>query len=246
MPPNARQSRFAEGERYNGNLYNAMFGADMVLGEDWVAGVAVGHDRNDISLISASGSLEGSGISGTAYVAHSFNKYLLANVMASYGAGENEISESRLGQRATGKFDGQRYMLAADLQATATEGPFEVTGTLGFHYGHQWFDPYTASSGLRVMPGNVRLGQLHSEVEVSYALADWIVPFATVGHDLDFVSNRVSSNESIKDNRYGVTTGGGVRVQIGDQLTAIVSGNKEFLRRWEDTFSVNVSLRYRF
>jgi len=242
----SRQERSAPNEKYGSNIYMAIVGVDVILGGNWVVGAAIAHDRADTNLISAVGGASARGVSGNLYVGRAFTPNLSANVVAGYGWSDNSIHSSLLGSRVSGDYGARRMTTAAGLQASAEYEGIRFTGNLGVRYSYQWADAYTASNGRRVQPGDTWLGQLHTDAEISYPVADWVTAFGSLGVDHDFIASPASTDSTLSESRLGMTAGGGLRFNLGDRFSAAISANREFLRDWQEGYTVDASVRWKF
>ncbi len=233
------------GEVFDGNSYVGLIGVDYRLTERALVGAALGVESSDITLVSSSGELDTKGFSGTVYGAYQVADTITVSILGGYAGIDNDIEESQLGSRVTGDYDSQRLLTGGNIGFFKAYDRLEFLTDFGVTYTHEWFDTYTASSGLQVLPPNSRLAQLSGGLEVAYAF-DVAVPFvtATVSHDV-FTSRDVDSNGDEIDET-GVNLGGGIRVPINDWVEGGILGNAELGRAKEETYTVSASLRMRF
>ncbi|SDE41471.1 autotransporter outer membrane beta-barrel domain-containing protein [Rhodospira trueperi] len=230
----------------SGLQYAATLGADYRFFDAFLAGVAVGYERLDVTF-HGNGDFQRDAdyFVTTLYGAYQFTDNWSVNILGSYGLGLNDIIPAGANSGQGNGHHSHRFITSGNVAYSNVYDRITAYGSGGISYAHEGFDAYYDSVGAKVSPDAVELGQLYTEGDVGYIFQmsdennDIIEPYVSARLEYDFISNGMND-------RFGAVLGGGLRAFVNDNLSLEMFGNTEVARSDEATTSFGMNARLQF
>jgi len=231
---------------FDGERHGFLVGADLVLGEKTILGIAVGYEDNDIDTTFNRGNQETEGISFIPYFG-----YLLDDtwsVDGAFGYSNMETDQFRTAPGTTTRInsftDADRWFGALNLNGFTNYDNWLFTGRFGILYANHDQDSFVESDGTLIANLVSELGQINIGGDVAYSYGEF-EPFARVTYEYDWTITEVGvlgGGPQPSFDKDDVLIGAGVRY-FG---TNNISGNLEWNKRLgrddydEDSFSITI------
>jgi outer membrane autotransporter protein len=181
---------------FDGKLWNGLFGADVRLGERVILGAALGYEDQDTDTAYNGGNIEADGFTIAPYALVMLTDNISIDATIGYSNLENEQiridpADSAAGALVflRGSFDSDRWFFGTNLNASFSQGPWVITGQIGYLKTQEEQDGYTETGGTSfrtVADREIDLSQGHVSGEVAYAGMSGWEPYARVGYYNDF------------------------------------------------------------
>jgi len=231
---------------FDGERHGFLVGADLVLGEKTILGIAVGYEDNDIDTTFNRGNQETEGISFIPYFG-----YLLDDtwsVDGAFGYSNMETDQFRTAPGTTTRInsftDADRWFGALNLNGFTNYDNWLFTGRFGILYANHDQDSFVESDGTLIANLVSELGQINIGGDVAYSYGEF-EPFARVTYEYDWTLTEIGvlgGGPQPSFDKDDVLIGAGVRY-FG---TNNISGNLEWNKRLgrddydEDSFSITI------
>ena len=215
----------------HGLVLNGMAGFDHHFDEDFLAGVAVGFEHDNISTTYNHGYYRTNGYTLAPYSALTLNpKWTLDGTI---GYSFNNYSTATQGQTTTGSFDGGRWMASSNLTGGFTDGNWRYQPKLGLSFSREMQNSDRDNTGTAVDSNAFSLGSLTGGGKMGYDY-DGVLPYVKALAEWDFKHPDAvakSNGEMSEVTSAGGVGGFGVEVSK-DQMTASLEvDNSSILRR---------------
>jgi len=240
---------------FDADLDSALIGADTLLGERLVVGLAAGYEATDADTQFNAGGQDTDGFTVAPYVAWLINDTFSVDLSAGYStlSTDSDRVDPANGARLTADFDSERGFVTANLNGTWLAGRFVIGARVGMLHSGEIQDGYTEAGGpsvRTVRKRHVDLTQGYVGGDVAYALGAW-EPYVTAVYRNDFASddgsgagglpNAVGSTQPDDDDEFQL--GLGVRY-FGKRVTGsfewlTTEGREDFE---DDTFTLTLRL----
>lgn len=178
---------------YEATAHNLLFGADRLLGERWILGLALGYERTDTDTIFNGGTQDRDGYTVAPYAAFLINDVFSLDVSAGYT--HLETDQTRIDPDAasplpfiTSDFAAERGFVTSNLNATWLVGDWVIGAVAGFVHAAEIQDSYReqgGSSRRAVRSRRVELTQGYLGADLAYSLGAW-EPYAVAMYRNDF------------------------------------------------------------
>jgi fibronectin-binding autotransporter adhesin len=226
---------------FNGYSETLLFGTDKLLADGKiVAGFAGGIDSSNLSLKGLGGERDSYGGSATFYAGYLLNETFSLDGQIGFGRYNNTITNRQAGGGSVGgDYHSNRVQSGFNLSANKQIDNWSLFGSGGFSWLQDRAYSYEASDGNTVAPGRTTLGQIRMTGEAAYQLTDTIQPYATATYEIDTVTTG-SGDPS------GMIVGLGVRAPLSEAISFGASATGQVLRHEEESYSLNVNLRFSF
>lgn len=226
--------------RQDGSSHTVNLGGDGRWGEFLVGG-AIAMNIADLTLDN-DGSNKSRGFTVTPYIGYTIDDIWSLDVQASYTRSDFDVVlDRRLTNSSRGRFDSDRFVVAANANAFKAFGKWQLTGTAGLFYAHEDVHEFTRrlpdGSFQRVNPDSLDLGQFKLGAEVVYAIDEW-EPYAGATLEADFVNDGTD--------RVGAVYRGGFRYRFGEGTTAGLELSTVQHRSNEENYSIGANFRLTF
>ncbi len=234
--------------RFHGTVQNVLAGADYKVTPTIVVGAAFGFENSSMTTTFNDGKLDSQGVSITPYVGFSFlDKKLTWDVMGGYTRSFSNQSRARYGlSDVTGDFDGQRWMIATNLNGyIPVADKLTITPTLGVlaTWDHRF--PFTESDGTRPLKNDSALAEGKGALKATYAFDDFDVS-GTVAYLHDFFRDQDITAPNQNDGRNELETTIGASYYPSDNQILNFEVTNSFLRTDTRRTSVQATYRYTF
>ena len=177
---------------YEGDIKSVLFGADKLVTDRLVLGLAIGYEESEAFTLYNGGNNDADGYTIAPYAAFFVNNFISIDAAVGYTELEYETDRVSLATAGTtnfGSYDSDRWFAAINLNASGQFNDFLLTGRVGYLYTEEDQDGYTETGGAdarQVSDRKFDLSQLLVGVEVAY---NWQSTLPYIGlawaHDLD-------------------------------------------------------------
>ena len=169
---------------YDGDLDSVLIGADTLIGNQFLVGVAFSYEENDISTDYNGGENESDGFTISPYAAYLINDIFSIDVSAGYSSLDYDTDriDNTNGNTIRGNFDSDRWFVASNLNAVINRGNWYFAGRIGYLYTEEEQDDYTETGGptARTLPDrHIDLSQIIVGIDVAYNFG-WYEPYVIV------------------------------------------------------------------
>lgn len=233
--------------RFEGSASSIAAGIDNRF-KDWlVAGVAVGYEFSDIDTQFNFGTVEGTGVSVTPYVAVRVAKSTVLDFSGSYAWLQTDITRAK--GAVTGAHDSTRYTLAANITQDFSTNKLLLQATAGFVYMEQKNDAYRESAGTLISNTVTTIGQVRVGGKVGYKFKNFI-PYFQVRYenDVDDVGSSVSTtalvSQPIDDDGFFLAVG--TEMRLSNFITGKIEFSSVEAREELHNYGVSGTVRIRF
>ncbi len=237
---------------FNSDISSLVGGADMLLGDSLVVGVAFGYENQDTDTLFNRGKMESRNYSVIPYVGYLINDNLSADV--SVGHTWMDIDQSRSAGPLVfdSDVDSRRVFAAGNLTATKSAGNLLFSGGVGFLYARDRLDPFqesvrgVAGTAIPNSSSTVRLTQLRIGGSMSGYFSGW-EPYVTAFYVRDISSTPVqvaAGQAAPADDDDEFQIGAGLRYFSEEYgITAAADITTVQSRESTDAHSVNLTFR---
>ncbi len=167
---------------YDADQDSFFVGADTLLNNRWILGLAVGYSNTDIFTVYNGGNNETDGVTVTPYAAYLINDVFSVDVAGGYTSLDYDTDRIDVGSGGTifGEFDADRWFVAANVNAVVSTGNWYLAGRLGYLHTEEEQDGYTETGPAVRTVGerDIDLSQFIAGVDVAYSFG-WLEPYAT-------------------------------------------------------------------
>jgi len=236
---------------FDGDVVNAMAGADYLLTDRILVGLALGYENQDITTKFNAGKLEGNGFTVSPYVAFILNKNISFDLTIGHSWVDYDVSRSN--GTITGSTEGDRWFGVANANFTTNINRWQLGATAGYLYTQEKQDAYNESNGRGVDSVYVHLGQARLTGKAGYLIPTgfgYLNPYGSARIEYDVVKNPAAvidaSGTKASNDDFGVTFGLGVSAGIGDSTTVNLEGNTTQFREDLNVYGVSGNVRYKF
>lgn len=177
---------------YDGSIQSILFGADKLITDQFVLGLALGYEESEAFTFYNGGNNHSDGFTIAPYAAFFINDVL--SIDAAFGYTQLEYDTDRVslataGTTNFGSYDSDRWFASVNLNASTNLGQFLVSSRVGYLYTEEDQDAYTETGGADARAVSSRqfdLSQISLGIEVAYDMT-YLFPYAgiTWAHDLD-------------------------------------------------------------
>lgn len=242
----------AEGGAYSGDVLSLALGADYAIGEDVLAGLALGYERGDIDTGFNASELTSSGFTVAPYVGWQPIEELVLD--ASVGVAVLGYDTRRNSGTVESSFDATRAFAALNATGNFRFDGLRLSPLAGVLYFREEQDGYTDSGGTTVGSQTIDLGRFTAGVEAGYrfGLGEGLAiePYARIEGEFDFIEAgevRLTTGESYRPGRYGGSVAGGLNLFSAAGFAGSVEASYDSLGRDNyDSFTVQGTVRFAF
>lgn len=241
------------GVDYSGSILTGIIGVDYQFTDNFLAGVAFGYERPNVTTDFNNGSFKGNNFAVSPYAAYIINDIFSVNATVGYTVVNYDTS------RANGAFKGDisGHRFFGDVNATAATqiDRWSVSSSAGYMYLLENQDAYTETGvGGASNPDNlIRLGQLKWTNKAGYLVdTDWgnYMPYGSLRLEYDVNHTPLGVADAVgtpvANDRFGAVLGLGVDTQIGDSTTFSVEGTTLQFREHLSAYGLTGTLRVKF
>ena len=223
----------------DGNISSLMAGVDTnFAGDAGIVGVSFGYQMGDITTTFNSGTVDMKSIVVAPYVSYSIDDMFSIDATAGYAdvKYENARTDSITSERFTAKNSATRMFGSAMLNASSRMDNITLTGKVGASYSRESQSAFTesgsAGNSQAVAKNTAKLGQAVAGATMALN-GDGVSPFVSVLGEYDYTKTKttVASNQVTPSNdKFGVRLGGGVNIDLGSSISALLEANTVLLR----------------
>jgi len=239
---------------YDANQDSVLFGADRLINDKWLLGLALGYENTDIDTAYNGGSNETDGFTVAPYAAYLINNVFSIDTSAGYTTLNYETSrvDNVSGGLITADFDSDRWFATANLNATVQRDRWLFGGRIGLLYteetqdAHRETGPNTARA---IEERKLDLVQFVLGFDAAYSFGQ-IEPYASFYYLNDLsrddgvgaggLPGNVGATQPDDDDEFQV--GAGLRY-FGSGVSASLEYNETFSRDRFDGNSVFLTFR---
>ncbi len=158
---------------YEGDTYSVLAGADKLIMNNLVVGVAIGYEDTEVFTFYNGGHNDSAGLTVVPYMAYLINDNLSVDAAIGYTDLEydtDRVSITTAGTTVTGNYDADRLFASVNLNALTAYNNWYFNGRIGLLYTEEEQDAYAESTGGFAAVGqrNIDLTQLQVGVEAAY------------------------------------------------------------------------------
>ncbi len=240
---------------YDGDIKTFLFGADKLVTDRLVLGLALGYEESDVFTLYNGGNNQSDGFTVVPYAAYLLNDFISIDAAVGYTQLEydtDRVSLASAGTTNIGSYDSDRWFASINLNATGNIGNFLITGRAGYLYTEEDQDAYQETGGTDARAVGARkldLSQIQLGFEVAYDSV--LMPYAglTWANDIDretggngLQPGLPGGNQVVFEDSNEIQLGFGLR-HFGDMLSVMLDVNTVLERDSFDSHSVMFTLR---
>lgn len=238
---------------YDGDLDNLLIGADALIGNQFLLGIAISYEENDITTDYNGGDNKSDGFTISPYAAYLFNDIFSIDVSAGYSSLDYRTDriDNTNGNTIKGSFDADRWFVASNLNAIVNHNNWYFSGRIGYLYTEEDQDDYTETGGptARTLPDrHIDLSQVIIGIDVAYNFG-WYEPYAIITYLNDINADDGSSAGGLPGNTDAsvndddeVQTGIGLRL-FDNNVSGTLEWNRVIGRDTFDSDTLMFTLR---
>ena len=177
---------------YEGDIKSFLFGADKLVTDRLVLGLALGYEESEAFTFYNGGNNDSDGYTIAPYAAFFINDVISIDAAVGYTSLEydtDRVSLASAGTTNIGSYDSDRLFASINLNATGQIGNVLLSTRVGYLYTQEEQDAYTETGGAdarQVSDRDLDLSQVLVGMEVAY---NWnrYIPYVgmTWAHDID-------------------------------------------------------------
>lgn len=236
--------------RYDGNISNMVVGYDTRLTDDFIAGVALGYEKVDITTKYNSGKLESSAWTIAPYVGYIIDETFSVDASIGRTAIDYDLLRS---STISAKTDATRWFASANANAKTNLDNFILSGSAGYLWMKENQDGYTESNNNQVSKQNIHFGQYHLTGKVAYPFElqnkNILIPNAFARFEYDAIHEdgaELSTTATATTDPTGVVLGVGADLLTHNNMIFQVSGTTTQLRKNTKAYGLQATFRYNF
>lgn len=240
-----------EGAKFDGGITNVMGGADYLVTDRILVGLAAGYENQDIKTKFNNGKMEGNGLTLAPYFAFILNKNISFDLTVGHSWVDYDVSRGN--GSITGSTNGDRWFSTVNANYGTTINNWQLGAALGYLYTQEKQDAYNESNGNRVDATDTHLGQARLTGKVGYLAPTsfgYLNPYGSARLEYDLVKDAPGTVDAAgtlaSHDNFGVTFGLGVAAGIGDATTVNLEGTTTQFRDNQNVYGVSGTVRYKF
>ena len=233
---------------YDGDVYNAMVGADYQFNCCLTAGLAVGYESSDIDTTFNTGGVESTGWTIAPYAGYVLNRYFTVDASVGYSVIDYDTTRVRNAVTITGGFDSDRWFASGAINGYYSVNKILLSGRAGYSYANESQDGFNESNGVINASRDVKVGTLRVGGTAALNLGK-AQPYltATGVYDVQQTKVTVGAGQAAPSNdKSGVDVGGGLRISLSDRVTGGIEGTTHLARDNFESTTVSGNLRIKF
>lgn len=232
--------------KMHGNVYSALAGLDRRFGGRYLAGVAVGYERTDITTAYNNGTFRGDGVTVSPYFGIELSPQWSWDVSAGYGWLNYDVSRNN--GAVSGSYDATRVFASTNLTGSFASGNWRMQPNLGITWARERADEYTETGNVAVGPSTITTGRASLGSKIGYAVGDGI-PYLKVAGEWDFIapdSVLKGNGEMSNVSRYGGVVGLGYEHYLDNVVLSGELNYNSVAREDLDLWTAALRLRWDF
>ena len=255
LPTNATVLR----AKYDANTKGFLVGADRLLADRWVLGLAGGYEDTEVFTNYNGGNNDDDGFTIAPYMAFLIDDHFSVDAAAGYSSLEYDTDRVSVtdGTTTFGSFDSDRYFFSTNINASNTYDRWYLSGRVGYLYTQERQDGYTETgSAASTAAGTVRtvgdrnlhLSQIIVGAEAAYGF-DMLEPYVGLTYANDLTRGLGFSAGGLpggvattNDDDDELQLNGGFR-HFGDGYSASMDFMHVISRNNFDSYSIMMSFR---
>ncbi|HJM61558.1 MAG TPA: autotransporter outer membrane beta-barrel domain-containing protein [Alphaproteobacteria bacterium] len=233
---------------YDGDVYNAMIGADYQFNCCLTAGLALGYESTDIDTTFNTGGVESTGWTIAPYAGYVLNRYFTVDASAGYSIIDYDTKRVANSVTINGNFGSDRWFASGAINGYYSVNKILLSGRAGYSYAKESQDGFNESDGVVNSARDVKAGTLRVGGTAAYDLGK-AQPYltATGVYDVQQTKVTVAAGQAAPSNdKSGVDVGGGVRISLSDRVTGGIEGTTHLARDNFKSTTVSGNLRIKF
>jgi outer membrane autotransporter protein len=164
--------------RYDAELDSVLAGADYLLNDQFIFGIALGYENSDIFTAYNGGDNESDGFTISPYAAYLFNDTFSIDVSAGYSDLDYDTKriDNTNGNTIKGDFDAERWFVASNINAFTVINNWVLGARVGILYTEEKQDAYTETGGptaRSVKTRHIDLTQFVAGVDAAYSFGSY-------------------------------------------------------------------------
>jgi len=237
---------------FDAGILDALVGADYMVTDSLLIGLAGGYESSDVKTIFNQGTLKGQGWALAPYGAWVINRNF--NIDASFGGARLDYDMTRLNSAVSGHTNGARWFGSINGNANfMLDDHWTVGAALGFLYVKEDQDAYTESDGSPVGKTKTRLGQMRATPKLGYRIATpfgSVTPYGSARLEYDVSKSPAQVIDGMgtlaSNGRFGTTFAVGVNADVGDAVSVNIEASSAQFRKDIESTVLGGTVRYKF
>lgn len=232
--------------RFSGDLYTFAAGVDRQMGEKAVIGLAVTHERINLSTQFNNGTLETTGWTVAPYGALRLSDSTMADLILGYT--RSAVSAKRASDTITGSTDSDRFMAAASLSHYIFIDQWSLSPEASLLIARERAGGYTESNNNQVAAATTRLTQIGLGGTAAYSMGA-VEPYVSATYLYDAAMSKVhvaGATTQPANDRSEINAALGVNFSPIESAVGTLEVSNSFARRQVRSTTVMGSLRLQF